>query len=117
MIELRIENQVGGEHPVGDTPPFASTREALGMLRTVLSYLGAGAAEMAAQAQAECLQELEQLDAVKTATRAEIPGAFTAAQGYSADGDYSPRSWLMHWTKVTRGATAWARVTTLPHAP
>ena len=62
---------------MGDTPPFASTREALGMLRTVLGYLGAGAAEMAAQAQAECLQELEQLDAVKTATRAEILGAFT----------------------------------------
>jgi hypothetical protein len=60
---------------VGDTPPFASTREALGMLRTVLGYLGAGASEMAAQAQAECLQELEQLDAVKTATRAEILGA------------------------------------------
>jgi hypothetical protein len=49
---------------VGDTPPFASTREALGMLRTVLGYLGAGASEMVAQAQAECLQELEQLDAV-----------------------------------------------------
>jgi hypothetical protein len=37
---------------VGETPPFASTREALGMLRTVLGYLGAGATEMAAQAQA-----------------------------------------------------------------
>ena len=76
------------------------------MLRTVLGYLGAGASEMAAQAQAECLQELEQLDAVKTATRAEILGAFTAAQGYSADGDYSPRSWLIHRTKVTRGSAA-----------
>ena len=91
---------------MGDTPPFASTREALGMLRTVLGYLGAGAAEMAGQAQAECLHELEQLDAVKTATRAEILGAFTAAQGYSADGDYSPRSWLIHRTKVTRGSAA-----------
>ena len=50
------------------------------MLRTVLGYVGAGASEMAAQAQVECLLELEQLDAVKTATRAEILGAFTAAQ-------------------------------------
>jgi hypothetical protein len=39
--------------------------------------------------------------------------AFTAAQGYSADADYSPRSWLIHRTRITRGAAAgylgWAR--------
>jgi hypothetical protein len=33
--------------------------------------------------------------------------------GYSADGDYSPRSWLIHRTKITKGAAAahlvWAR--------
>ena len=48
-----------------------------------------------------------------TATRAQILGAFTAAQGYSADGDYSPRSWLIHRTRITKGAAAghlaWAR--------
>jgi hypothetical protein len=73
---------------VSDTPAFASTREALGMLRTVMGYLSTGdAAEMAAGAQAECLLTLEEIDAVKTVTRARVLGAFTAAQGYSADAD------------------------------
>ncbi len=83
------------------------------MLYAVLGYLGAGATEMAAEAQAECLLALEETDAVTTATRAQILGAFTAAQGYSADGDYSPRSWLIHRTRITKGAAAghlaWAR--------
>ena len=40
---------------MSDTPPFASTREALGMLRTVMGYLfAADRAAMAAEAQAEC---------------------------------------------------------------
>jgi hypothetical protein len=99
---------------VTDTPAFASAREALGVLRAVMGYLSAAdAAAMAAEAQAECLLALEEMDAVKTATRAKVLGAFTAAQGYSADADYSPRSWLIHRTKVTRGAAAghlaWAR--------
>jgi 5-methylcytosine-specific restriction endonuclease McrA len=77
------------------------------MLHVAMGYLcAADATAMAAEAQAECLLELEQLDAVKTATRAKVLGAFTAAQGYSADGDYSPRSWLIHRTKITRGAAA-----------
>ncbi len=84
------------------------------MLRTVMGYLcAADAAAMAAGAQAECLLALEEMDAVTTATRAKVLGAFTAAQGYSADGDYSPRSWLIHRTRITRGAAAaylaWAR--------
>ena len=70
---------------------------------------------MAAEAQADCLLVLEQMDAVKTATRARVLGAFTAAQGYSADADYSPRSWLIHRTRITKGAAAghlaWVRRT------
>ena len=34
--------------PVSDTPSFASTREALGMLHAVMGYLSADAGEMAA---------------------------------------------------------------------
>ena len=99
---------------MSDVPAFASTREALGALRAVMGYLSAAdATAMAAEAQAECLLALEEMDAVTAATRAKVLGAFTAAQGYSADGDYSPRSWLIHRTKVTRGAAAgylaWAR--------
>jgi Domain of unknown function (DUF222) len=99
---------------VSETPAFASTGEALGMLRTVMGYLSsADATEMAAEAQAECLMTLEQMDAVKTAARARVLRAFTAGQGYAADADYSPRSWLIHRTRITRGAAAghlaWAR--------
>ena len=99
---------------MSETPAFASTREALRELRAVMGYLAAAdATAMAAEAQAECLLALEEMDAVTTAARAKVLGAFTAAQGYCADGDYSPRSWLIHRTKVTRGAAAghlaWAR--------
>ena len=98
---------------MSDIPAFGSTREALGMFRAVMGYLSADAAGMAAEAQAECLLALEEMDAVKTAARAKILGAFTAAQGYAADADYSPRSWLIHRTRITGGAAAghlaWAR--------
>ena len=76
------------------------------MLHAVMGYLSADAGKMATEAQAECLLALEQLDAVKTATRARVLGAFTAVQGYAADADYSPRSWLIHQTRITKGAAA-----------
>ncbi len=84
------------------------------MFLTGLSYLAAAdPTAMAAQAQAECLQALEQGDAISTAARAGILAAFTAGHGYSADADYSPTSWLIHRTKVTKGAArghlGWAR--------
>ena len=108
--------------PVSDTPSFASTREALSMLHAVMGYLSADAGEMATEAQAECLLALEQLDAVKTATRARVLGAFNAGQGYAADADYSPRSWLIHRTRITKGAAAahlaWVRRTAAhPRSP
>src|SRR5258708_38045050 len=84
------------------------------MVRAGLGFLAhVDATAMAAQEQARCLQMLEQADAIGTAARASIPGAFTAGQGYAADADYSPRAWLIHKTRVTKGAaaghTAWAR--------
>jgi hypothetical protein len=105
---FNLESNIGTEvpRPMGDTPMFASPREALGMFRAVMGYLSADAAGMAAEAQAERLLALEEMDAVKTAARAQLIAAFTAVQGYSADGDYSPRSWLIHRTKITKGAAA-----------
>jgi hypothetical protein len=99
---------------VRTVPAPSSADEALAMLRAGLSYLAAAdPTAMAAQAQAECLQALEQGDAIATAARARILAAFTAGQGYSADADYSPASWLIHHTKVTKGAArghlGWAR--------
>ena len=75
------------------------------MLRTAMGYLAAAdPTAMSAQAQAECLHTLEQLDAVETAARARILAAFTAGHGYAEDADYSPASWLIHRTRITKGA-------------
>ena len=94
--------------------PPGSAAEALGMLRSAMGYLSAAdATALAAEEQARCLQVLEQAHAMGTAARASILAAFTAGQGYCADADYSPRAWLIHKTRVTKGAavgyTAWAR--------
>jgi Domain of unknown function (DUF222) len=99
---------------MGSAPVFASVGEAMEMVQAGLSYLAAAdAVQLAAQTQAECLQGLEQADAVATAARASFLSAFTAGQGYSADADYSVLSWLMHRTGITRGAAvghiAWAK--------
>ncbi len=98
-------------------PPPVSTTQALGMLESAMGYLSAAdATAMAAENQAQCLIALERVSSMGTAARASILAAFTAGQGYSADADYSPRAWLIHKTKVTKGAavgyTAWARRTT-----
>ena len=84
------------------------------MVHAGLGYLAAAdATAMAAETQARCLQMLEQANSVGTAARATILAAFTSGQGYSADADYSPRAWLIHRTRVTKGAavayTAWVR--------
>ncbi|HEY2522958.1 MAG TPA: DUF222 domain-containing protein, partial [Streptosporangiaceae bacterium] len=94
-------------------PAPASEAEAIKMVLTGLSHLAAtDPTSMAVQAQAECLLALEQGDAISTAARARILAAFTAGRGYSADADYSPASWLIHRTKVTKGTArghlAWA---------
>ncbi len=94
--------------------PPASAGEALGVLTSAMGYLAtADATQMAAGVQAACLRGLEQATAVGTVARSSILGAFTAGQGYCEDGAYSPRSWLIHQTRVTRGAaaghTGWVR--------
>ena len=95
-------------------PAPASTAEAVDMVLAGLSYLAAAdPTALAARAQAECLQTLEQADAIATAARARILAAFTAGNGYAADADYSPTSWLIHRTRITKGAArghlGWAR--------
>jgi hypothetical protein len=99
----------------GAVPP-SSAGEALGMLKSAMGYLSAAdATAMAAETQAQCLQALEQVNSMGTAARASILAAFTSAQGYSADADYSPKAWLIHKTGITQGAavgyTAWVRRT------
>src|ERR1700748_49804 len=107
---------------VDAAPAFASVSEAMDMARAALGYLAAAdAAQLADASLAECLRGLEQTDAILTAARASFLSVFTAGRGYSADADYSPRAWLIHKTRVTKGAavahTAWARRTaTQPRA-
>jgi uncharacterized protein DUF222 len=112
-LALGISKEVITEVSTAVPPPACST-EALGMLRAALGFLNAAdASQMAAEEQAQCLQALEQATSMSTAARASILGAFISGQGYSADADYSPRSWLIHRTRVTKGAatahTAWVR--------
>ena len=86
-------------------PDPASAAEAMDQVLSGLRYLAAtDPTAMAAQAQAECLQGFEQAEAISTAARAWYLAAFTTGQGYSADADYSPTAWLIHRTKVTKGA-------------
>jgi hypothetical protein len=96
------------------TAPPPSADDALDMVLDGLRHLtAADAAGAGTRVQARALQVLEQAAAMTTAARASFLRAFTAAQGYADDGDYSPRSWLIHKTSVTGGTaashTAWAR--------
>ena len=93
--------------------PPSSAAEALGMLKAAMGYLAAAdATAMAAETQAQCLRALEQVNSMGTAARTSVLAAFTAAQGYTADADYSLRAWLIHKLRcATKGAavacTAW----------
>src|SRR5579859_7120295 len=105
---------MGGEDPVPAIPVPGSAAEAAARVLSGLRYLAAtDPAALAAQVQAECLQAFEQADAISTAARARFLTAFTDGQGYSADADYSPAAWLIHRTRITRGAArghlGWAR--------
>ena len=95
-------------------PVFSSETEALAIIKSAMSYLyEANAAQAPAETQAYVLTGLEQIDAIKTAARASYLNAFTSAQGHVSDADYSPRTWLMRKTGITRGAAAghvgWSR--------
>jgi len=99
---------------MGTGPEFASRDEAAEAVLAGLGYLAAlGPAQLPACEQARLLQLLEQAHALETAARTGVLGAFTAAQGYHEDGDYSPRSWLANRTGVTKGAatahTEWVK--------
>ena len=82
------------------------------MLRAAMGFLYANATKMVTDEQAQCLHALEQVNSMSIAARACVLGSFISGQGYAADADYSPRSWLIHRTRVTKGVatahTAWA---------
>src|SRR5579862_232690 len=95
-------------------PEFASPAEAAEAACGGLGYLAAlDATQLPASEQARLLQLLEQVHALETAARTGVLGGFTAGQGHHEDGEYSPRSWLIHHTGITKGAatahTEWAK--------
>ena len=55
---------------------------------------------------AECLQRLEQADAVGAAARADLLAAFDAQDGSVDDGQRTTRAWLVNRTQVTKGQAA-----------
>ena len=70
----------------------ANTGQALAMVRAGLGYLAdCDAGSLGTAAQAEALIGLEAAEAQHTAARARILAAFTAQQGYEADGYYGRR--------------------------
>ena len=84
-------------------PAFPSVADGMAAVQAGLRFVATtDATRMSAQAQAECLQMMEQANAIVTAARASVLSAFTSGQGYSADADYSPRAWLIHKTRVTK---------------
>src|ERR1700691_684444 len=85
------------------TPAFTSVHEALETLISAMKYINTSdATQMSTEMQAECLQTFERLDAAENVARSRVLGAFTAAQGYCEDGDYSVTAWLIHKTRVTK---------------
>jgi hypothetical protein len=101
---MSIGKEAAQVDTVPASPAFASVSEAMDMVHAGLSYLAAAdAAQLTAQTQAECLRRLEQSDAISTAARASFLSVFTTGQGYSADADYSPRAWLIHKTRISKG--------------
>src|SRR6202167_4127487 len=84
-------------------PAFTSVEEALETLTSAMRYvINADATQMSTELQAQCLQTFERLDAAVIVARSRVLGAFTAAKGYCEDGDYSPTSWPIHKTRVTK---------------
>jgi len=85
----------------------ADAGDALGMLESAAGFLaGLDAADMPAEALAECLRGLERADAVQAAARGQFLAAFDAKDGHLGDGHRTTRAWLVHSTRVTRGQAA-----------
>lgn len=92
----------------------ASAQEALAAVQAGLRYLAAAdATELTVAEQADCLRGLAAAEAVHLAARSSVLRAFTAADGYSADGQMTPRAWLRWQTRITGAAagaaTGWSR--------
>jgi len=74
------------------------------MLESAMEFLAdADAADMTAEALADCLRGLERADAIEAAARGRFLEAFDAKDGHLTDGRRNTRTWLVHCLRVTRG--------------
>ena len=100
-----------GEHH----PRLRQHREAMAMVRAGLGYLAAADPAAMTRPDPGRVTCAPRADTTRSAPPSgpRILAAFTAGRGYAADADYSPTSWLIHRTRITKGAAraylAWAR--------
>ncbi|HTW03864.1 MAG TPA: DUF222 domain-containing protein, partial [Streptosporangiaceae bacterium] len=86
-----------------------SAAEAVAMARAGLSWLAAAdATALTGVELGECLRGLERAEAVHTAARANVLGAFCSEGGFEDDGHGSAKMWLKWQTRITSGAAAGA---------
>jgi len=79
------------------------------MARAGLSWLAAAdATALTGVELGECLRGLERAEAVHTAARANVLGAFCSEGGFEDDGHGSAKMWLKWQTRITSGAAAGA---------
>jgi hypothetical protein len=85
----------------------ASAGELLKMLESVAGSLAAlDAAEMPAEALAECVQGMARADGVLAAALGRLLAAYDAKDGHLADGQKTLRTWLVNCLRVTKGQAA-----------
>jgi len=88
---------------------FADEGEAADWLDAALGHLAAADwTSLGTSAHGEMLARLQQAQAKLTAVNAAVLAAFTAGSGYEPDGHRSAMAWLMHRTRISRGAAAGA---------
>jgi hypothetical protein len=88
---------------------FADEGEAADWLDAALGHLAATDwTSPGTAAHGEMLARLQQAQAKLTAVNAAVLAAFTAGSGYEPDGHRSAMAWLMHRTRISRGAAAGA---------
>jgi hypothetical protein len=87
----------------------ANASEALSMLNAAFDHLSATDwAAVGCQVQSEVLASLSGAQAKLTAVQAQVLAAFSAAGGYEPDGHRSAKQWLIHRTRLSKGAAGGA---------
>jgi Domain of unknown function (DUF222) len=106
----------GASNGAGRAGAIGTTRAAEA-ISAVLGGLGAlarlSAADLPGAGQADCLRALERAESMLITARSAVLAGFTASRAFQDDGQYSPKTWLVAQTRVTRaaagGSVTWMR--------